>query len=328
MSTKGLYATAIGTVGCALAIGFVMQETGDVPGRQMPTTLVPTPVEEATLFPNTDADSFDLDGISLTSARNAPDLADLLEPLQSEASYDLDKPTLDSSNSDAPHLACVVTATAAPAPMAAVELTIDAPCNRNQRVTIHHTGMMVTETTRTDGRLNVTFPALSETAVFIIEFEDGMGTVVTTSIPDLKDYDRVVLQWRGDNGFQIHAREFGAVYGSAGHVWSGAVTLTAQEGSGSVDRLGQAETLNPYLAEVYTFPSGTSHRDGTVALTVEAEVTQANCGRDIAAQTIQLHGGLAPHTQDLVLSMPDCSAQGDFLVLNNLLDDLKIAANK
>ena len=57
MSKKGLYATAVGTVGCALAIGFVMQETGEVPGRQMPPTLAPTPVEEAELSPNTDADS-------------------------------------------------------------------------------------------------------------------------------------------------------------------------------------------------------------------------------------------------------------------------------
>ena len=32
-------------------------------------------------------------------------------------------------------------------------------------------------------------------------------------------------------------------------------------------------------------------------------------------------------TQDLTLAMPDCQATGDFLVLNNLLENLKIAAN-
>ncbi len=30
-------------------------------------------------------------------------------------------------------------------------------------------------------------------------------------------------------------------------------------------------------------------------------------------------------TRDLILSVPDCDAVGDFLVLNNLVDDLKIA---
>ena len=82
------------------------------------------------------------------------------------------------------------------------------------------------------------------------------------------------------------------------------------------------------MAEVYTFPTSRASDAGTVALTVESEVTDANCGRDIAAQSIAPRGaGKPPRTRDLVLSVPDCGAKGDFLVLNNLLDDLKIAAN-
>ncbi|MEC7300809.1 MAG: phosphate acyltransferase, partial [Pseudomonadota bacterium] len=42
----------------------------------------------------------------------------------------------------------------------------------------------------------------------------------------------------------------------------------------------------------------------------------------IVSQSITPRGaGKAPRTRDLVLSVPDCSAKGDFLVLNNLLDD-------
>lgn len=324
MSKKGLYATAAGTVACALAIGYVMQETGEMPGTKPAPVLAPAPVEQATLAPQHGVIDLDLDGISLTSAPNTPGLGDLLDPIVGLAAFNPDVPAPDMPDLETPQLGCEVSATAAPAPMASVALSIDAPCNRNQRVTIHHTGMMVTETTDEDGALSATFPALSPKAVFIVEFEDGMGTVVTADVPELKEFDRVVLQWQGDSGFQIHAREFGAAYGTPGHVWSGD---TAQaDAGGAVMQLGARDTLTPYLAEVYTYPTGSSQRDGSVALTVEAEVTQVNCGRDIAAQTIELRGGMSPQTQDLVLSMPDCAARGDFLVLNNLLDDLKIAA--
>ena len=66
-------------------------------------------------------------------------------------------------------------------------------------------------------------------------------------------------------------------------------------------------------------------REGDVELSVEAEVTQNNCDRDVEAQTIQISAGGKPLVQDLVLAMPGCDATGDFLVLKNLVNDLKIA---
>ena len=62
-------------------------------------------------------------------------------------------------------------------------------------------------------------------------------------------------------------------------------------------------------------------------MSVEAEITQANCGRDVEAQSIQKTADGELKTQDLVLAMPDCNTVGDFLVLKNLLNDLKIAGN-
>ncbi|UWQ79252.1 hypothetical protein K3725_18470 [Leisingera sp. S132] len=61
-------------------------------------------------------------------------------------------------------------------------------------------------------------------------------------------------------------------------------------------------------------------------MTAEAEVTGRNCGQDIIAQALRLTGGRLT-SRDLVMVMPDCEAQRSFLVLNNLLEDLKIAAN-
>jgi len=61
-------------------------------------------------------------------------------------------------------------------------------------------------------------------------------------------------------------------------------------------------------------------------LTVEVEVTQENCGREIAAQSIQLNAGLEPSAIDLTMTLPDCNAIGEFLVLKNMFEDLTLAA--
>ena len=79
------------------------------------------------------------------------------------------------------------------------------------------------------------------------------------------------------------------------------------------------------MAEVYTFPTGVAQQSGNVELTVEAEVTQANCGRDITAQSLEVTGSAPLRVRDLELAMPVCDAVGDFLVLKNMVNDLKIA---
>jgi hypothetical protein len=63
-----------------------------------------------------------------------------------------------------------------------------------------------------------------------------------------------------------------------------------------------------------------------VELAVEAEVTEATCGRDIAADTRILRDGTAAPPREVAIFMPDCSAVGDFLVLKTLFDGRKIAA--
>jgi len=81
------------------------------------------------------------------------------------------------------------------------------------------------------------------------------------------------------------------------------------------------------VAEVYTFPTGTAAKAGDISLSVEAEVSSSNCGREVNAQALQVSTGQRMKVQEVTLFMPDCEAVGDFLVLKNLLNDLKIASN-
>jgi len=228
-----------------------------------------------------------------------------------------------------PELACQPGLTATPLPEAMVALTLTAPCAPDSMVTLHHQGMMFTALTDATGGLQVTVPALVAGAMFIADLGDGAGAVAVADVPEAAQIDRAVLLWQGLDGLMIHAREFGAGYGAPGHVWSGAPgnAQAAQAGEGGfLIRLGDPAIADGMMAEVYTYPSFQTRRSGTVVLTVEAEVTAGNCGRDVSAQAIQMSPGGPPFAADLTMTLPDCDALGEILVLNNMLMDLTLAA--
>ena len=192
----------------------------------------------------------------------------------------------------APEPVCEVAMTADTLPLAMVAVSVVAPCQPNAAVTIHHQGMIFSQLTDETGRVDVVVPALAQEAFFIAAFAGGEGAVASTAVPDLANYDRAALQWQGIDAVQLHALEVGTNYDSEGHVWA----------------------------------TGKYNQDGTVALSVEAEVTAANCGRDISAQSIQLDSLQEPTAIDLTMTMPDCGAIGEFLVLKNMFKDLTLAA--
>jgi hypothetical protein len=76
------------------------------------------------------------------------------------------------------------------------------------------------------------------------------------------------------------------------------------------------------MAQVYTFPVGLAE---AVDLTIEAEVTEATCNRELLGEVLFSELGGVTKT-DLTMATPDCDAIGDVLVLNNPLPDLKLAA--
>ncbi|WP_085878057.1 hypothetical protein [Roseisalinus antarcticus] len=225
--------------------------------------------------------------------------------------------------------ACETSLSAEVGQAALVTLRLDAVCLPDAQATIHHQGMIFTLVTDATGSARVVVPALAERAVFIASFDGGDGAVATAEVPAIANYDRAVLQWQGDSGLQIHALEFGADYGSEGHVWAASARTPsmaiAGEG-GFLTSLGDGQGVAPLRAEVYTFPSAVNRTSGDVVLSVEAEITDETCERDVSAQSIQISPGSPAHALDLTMAMPECSAVGDFLVLKNMLEDLTLAA--
>ncbi|WP_246044030.1 hypothetical protein [Ruegeria sediminis] len=302
-----------GTLGCALGIGYLMQN-----GASGPASLDSASVDVA----SASLEVTDVEVTVLTDLRDITLTSSLAPEPEQKGAIDVSKRIPPQLPGPADRANCRVSATATAAPMASADLSVSAPCHKNQRVTVHHSGLAFTETTDPEGRLDITIPALTESAVFVVALDDGNGAVAATRVQDLGAYDRIALQWAGDAGFQIHALEFGASYGEDGHVWADA----GASGMGRVTHLGRNDVPASQVAEVYSFPSDKARKSGSVALTLEAEVTASNCGRDISAQSLELRGNSALRLRDLTLAMPDCGETGEFLVLNNLVQDLKIAA--
>jgi len=303
------YVTTGGTVACALAIGYLMQNGNPVQpdGAQAPEAVAAATAQASVIT--------GLEGIVLTSSPPASD---------ANTGIQIPQRTLQPSRSSPSDRAdCSFSARARAVPGAAARLTIKAPCHSNERVEVHHSGLTVTQQTDASGKLDLTIPALSEYAIFLISLEDQQGTVATTHIPDIGQYTRVALQWQGETDLQIHALEFGANYGGQGHVSADPDTT----GAGNIIHLGQPGLKDARNIEVYTFPAAQAPQSGSIELTVEAEVTADNCGSDLNVQSLELRDDRKLRSRDLTLTLPDCSKTGEFLVLNNLLQDLTIAAN-
>lgn len=331
------YILAGGTVVVALGIGFVMQKA---PSPVTQTASLNTQMDVAMTPPVVSAgmSGMDLNQFAHTAATTDTEGLDRSTPSMPEPDVDMAAavPGLDdvvtikdapSDNQQVSECDAVMTVTGAPAAM--VDLVVQADCLPQARVTVHHNGMMVQALTDADGTMRMRAPALSREALFIASFDNGVGAVARAQVPDFGAYDRVVLQWRGDAGFQIHALEYGAGYGEVGHIWREAPgdlnRVVAGEG-GALTSLGDTTLPDGLRAEVYTFPSGVA-QTGEVVLTAEAVITPANCTRDVEAQALQVGAGGVLTAQELALTVPSCEVEGDILMLKNLLQDLKIARN-
>mgnify|MGYP001792489148 CR=1 FL=1 len=345
MSHKTEIITAVGTLACAVGIGFVMQSGEVAELRYGSASAVPIAPEalkvQSTLsldvieFPDTpfsqDEPTLAVSEITLTSAdvETLRKLPKLEEPvlISTAAVSPLYQPAAPESR---PRHLCPVKLSAEPFAAAMVKLTLTAPCMQNERVTVRHGGLEFTETTSASGGLDMTVPALSENAVFDITFVNDYTASVSAAVPSVKLYDRVAVQWEGNNTVQLHAREFGAYYGDKGHVWAGAmrdISVVTDGTGGFLTRHGDSAAANARLAEVYTYPVSLAQTKNALTLSIETEVTAANCGREVQATALKLMSGTVLPTRAVSLSVPGCSAIGNFLVLNNPLEDLTVATN-
>ncbi|RME15147.1 MAG: hypothetical protein D6801_07920, partial [Alphaproteobacteria bacterium] len=123
----------------------------------------------------------------------------------------------------------------------------------------------------------------------------------------------------------LHAYEAGAGDDDAGHVWADnpALPEDAIAGAGGfLTVLGS--TADGYAADVYTFPLD---RDVPVEISLEAQIMENTCGGVIRGTILRNSPIGEPEAVPLAMAAPGCDAVGDYLVLKNLPQNLKIAQN-
>lgn len=247
----------------------------------------------------------------LRVAAGTPLAADVAEGFAAaEAGADLPAPDV-SPDPMAALDPCAATLEAFAEDGAMIGLTLMAPCQPDARVELRHAGLTVAMRTLATGSLFTELPALDAKGEVEAVFDDGTAVQAAVVMPELAALRRFAVAWRDDDRFALNGFERGADYGAEGH-------RTAA--NGGVIALGDPAQVPALLAEVYTFPDPDAAR-----VTVEAEVTEATCGRELRGATVYSLDGMARLTE-LTMAMPECDAAGGFVVLNNPLPDTTLAA--
>jgi hypothetical protein len=358
MDRKRMIATLVVTAAMAVLTGHLMQNVTapDHPARNLsiasitrqaptvsPARLAPQPLPEippATVTPL--AASVEMDPAAPELAAAFPDslpetLPDPFPPIsrmalasiiEDQADAAADTPGIISTESRGEDCSAVLWL--APAPAAMIDIAFDAPCHPGARAVVRHGGLAITGLISPDGALDLSLPALSTEAEVTIAVRGGPTVRQSVAIPDAADYDRVAIQWMGEDSFELHAFEFGARFGDPGHVSAaspyGPNRALAAEG-GFLTALGDDRVDLPLLAEIYTFPVAHSRRGGEIDFAIEAAITPQTCGREMLGESLEMRDGAPVVVNEVSLQMPGCEDPSGFLVLNNLLSGLTIAGN-
>ena len=215
---------------------------------------------------------------------------------------------------------CAASMTAVPQDGAMVRLTVLAPCDAGSAVTFHHAGMMFGQRLDDRGQMDIAVPAMTQNAVFLAETATGQALMASAFVSDIAEFERVAVQ-TVDRGVGLHAFEYGAEFGGEGHIWS-----EATAGAGQLLQLGDASLSSAPLLQIYSHAVPNLRAGGEIALSLEAEVRLATCDRPLEVHILSArNGGL--RARELSLEMPACDAVGDFLVLNNPVESLKLSQN-
>ncbi|TCP61064.1 hypothetical protein EV663_10610 [Rhodovulum bhavnagarense] len=209
-----------------------------------------------------------------------------------------------------PHLSAVTIANGD------LNLSVAAPCRLHSRLNVKFGPVEFTAMTDHVGAWSATLPPLSEGGL-TIAFEDGAVLThhVVARADDMQSVAALVSP--ADAGMRLVLHDPGTDEGGASHLEAG----TPPVGLGRFYLLGAPELAGGRVTQVYAAPVGAP----PARLSVEVEVTPANCGRDVAgfAALAAPDGTLRPHP--ISFAVPGCDALGEYLVLKNLAPSRTLA---
>jgi hypothetical protein len=201
-------------------------------------------------------------------------------------------------------------------PGAMIQVVLSAPCNRNERVVLRHSGLSFSSRTQVDGNLTAVIPAMKADALVAVYLDDSRLVLGKIAVPDAASYTRLALVWERPAELELRVTDgYKVLVGSS-------IPMPGEEQR--VIALGEQSVQSPVLTQVYSVPGPNL---GMVDITGELRITPASCGRTLRLETVYSAQGVATQSEREV-SVPLCGTAGDILVLNNLAPALKLAAPK
>jgi hypothetical protein len=199
---------------------------------------------------------------------------------------------------------------------AMIHLSLTAPCNRDERIVVRHSGLSFATRTRSDGAATILFPALKSDATVALYLADARLVLGRVAVPDMSGYSRYAIMWEWPAEVELRVTDGEKV-----------LIGTAPAIGGSVPRvmaLGSPDVQSPLMARVYSVPG---RGLGKATLTGELRITPASCGRTLRVETVQSAGGVT-NVEERAVAVPLCGTAGDILLLKNLGAALTLAAPK
>jgi hypothetical protein len=189
---------------------------------------------------------------------------------------------------------------------AMIHLALHAPCNRNQRIVVRHSGLSFAVKTRTDGAATVLFPAMKPDATVAVYLADARLVLGKVTVPEVAGYSRLAVMWEWPAELALRVTD-------GDKVLVGTTPRIGDDGP-HVMSLGSSDVQSPVMAQVYSVPG----RDLDLAqLMAELRITPASCGRTLRLDTVQSDAGVTS-AQEQSVPVPLCGTAGDILLLKNL----------
>jgi hypothetical protein len=317
MSRTITFKTVLATVSVALGIGFLVQ-IGETPTDGIPEPLRVTVPRAVTVVTNAQANSVfgvppnshtlvdhisNVQHVALVREMNTEESAPMMGVISAV-------PAIDDT--------CKVGLSTIALAAAMAHLAITAPCHKNADFVISHEGLQFSGRTDAAGHAEVVTPIISRDAWLAVLFDNVEFARTAIYTPDVSEYDRTILQWRGAVQLQLHVLEAGANIGEAGHIWTGSshtAELATLGQHGFVTSHGTRTAAISYQAQIYSYPAHFDRGDISVTMPVGLMVTSQNCGRLIDVQLIQVVSGRVWVPIDVSIQVPTCDSVGEFTML-------------
>ena len=226
---------------------------------------------------------------------------------------------------DPTQMDCSLSLSAKPLRGARIQLDVKAPCHRNNVITIAHAGLRFNEIVDDKGEITITIPVLSDPAKIEVSFADGASKSISTPVKDLSSLQRTGIAWSGRVNLQLNADE--QAFNSSHNKQITKLNTRSYkrsylQGGGYLTMLGNSDVENGKFVQIYSVENPNAV---FIDFMVVLENPNQLCGTGFSISAVRYAANLGTQITSKNVSVKNCSADNQSIVLKNILRSLIVA---